>query len=86
MQKMLNSGCVVFFKKKKEGHMGWDMRSGLEISQGNVIIVIDGDLQFNSNLVFKVYDELKYNNLDLCKTYRVEREDGIYRSVISKIF
>ena len=77
--------CVVI-SKEKEGHMGWDMRSGLEISQGNVIIVIDGDLQFNSNLVFKVYDELKYNNLDLCKTYRVEREDGIYRSVISKIF
>ena len=80
-----SKNCVVI-SKEKEGHMGWDMRSGLEISQGNVIIVIDGDLQFNSNLVFKVYDELKYKNLDLCKTYRVMREDGIYRSVISKIF
>ena len=45
--------CLVI-SKEKEGHMGWDMRSGLEISEGNVIIVIDGDLQFNSNLVFKV--------------------------------
>ena len=85
LRKKCKKLCSSF--KRKKGHIvtgTW--RSGLEISQGNIIIVIDGDLQFSSNLVFKVYDELKYNNLDLCKTYRVEREDGIYRSVVSKIF
>ena len=45
-------------------------------STGNVLIVIDGDLQFDSKLVFKVYDKLKYNKLDLCKTHRIDREDG----------
>ena len=77
--------CIVISKEKK-GNMGWDMRSGLEACKGNVLIVIDGDSQFESNLVFWAYDKLIDNNLDLCKTYRIQRDDGLYRKVISKIF
>ena len=46
--------------------MGWDMRSGLDIANGDVLIVIDGDSQFDPNLVFWVYDKLESDNLDLC--------------------
>ena len=77
--------CKVISKSKK-GDMGWDMRSGLEVASGKIITVIDGDSQFESNLVYWVYDKLIDNNLDLCKTYRVKREDGIYRKFISKVF
>ena len=70
----------------KKGMMGWDMRSGLEKASGRVIVVIDGDTQFEPDLVFWVYDKLRTDNLDLCKTYRVDREDGIYRKLISNIF
>ena len=77
--------CKVVSKSKK-GDMGWDMRSGLEAASGRIITVIDGDSQFESNLVYWVYDKLIDNKLDLCKTYRVKREDGIYRKIISKIF
>ena len=72
--------------KIKKGMMGWDMKSGLEKASGRVIVVIDGDTQFEPDLVFWVYDKLRTDNLDLCKTYRVDREDGIYRKFISNIF
>ena len=77
--------CLVVSLPKR-GMMGWDMRSGLEKASGRVIVVIDGDTQFEPNLVFWVYDKLRTDNLDLCKTYRVDREDGIYRKFISNIF
>ena len=77
--------CLVVSLPKR-GMMGWDMRSGLEKASGRVIVVIDGDTQFEPNLVFWVYDKLRTDNLDLCKTYRVDREDGIYRKLISSIF
>ena len=82
----LNKNNCLVVSKPKEGMMGWDMRSGLDEAGGRVIVVIDGDTQFEPNLVFWVYDKLRTDNLDLCKTYRVDREDGIYRKLISKIF
>ena len=82
----LNKNNCLVVSLPKEGMMGWDMRSGLEKASGRVIVVIDGDTQFEPDLVFWVYDKLRTDNLDLCKTYRVDREDGIYRKFISNIF
>jgi len=59
--------------KVKQGMMGWDMRSGLEMASGRVIATIDGDGQFPMEDVVRVYDKLKNNNLDLVKTYRGTR-------------
>jgi len=66
--------------------MGWDMRSGLEIASGNTIAVLDGDGQFPLEDVARVYEELKGGDLDLVKTYRETRSDGVYRRFISGIF
>ena len=82
----LNKNNCIVVSLPKGGMMGWDMRSGLEKANGRVIVVIDGDTQFEPDLVFWVYDKLRTDNLDLCKTYRVDREDGIYRKLISIIF
>lgn len=72
--------------KVKEGMMGWDMQSGLQAATGKVIAVIDGDGQMPVEDVIRVYKKLKKNNLDLAKTYRAQRDDGVYRKIISSVY
>jgi glycosyltransferase involved in cell wall biosynthesis len=72
--------------KPKQGRMGWDMRSGLERTQGDLLAVIDGDGQFQPHDIARLYQELHAKRLDLCQTYRVARADGWKRRVISKIY
>jgi len=70
----------------KAGMMGWDMKSGLEAASGKVLVVIDGDGQMPAEDVIRVYNLLRQVNLDLAKTYRVQRDDGSYRRVISTVY
>jgi len=67
----------------KEGMMGWDMVQGLNASTGKYICVIDGDGQFPIESIKWVYDTMIESNVDIVKTYRVKREDGFYRSLVS---
>jgi glycosyltransferase involved in cell wall biosynthesis len=67
----------------KEGMMGWDMKSGLEAATGRTIAVIDGDGQMPFEDVIHVYKKLKDEGLDLVKTFRTQRGDGLYRKTIS---
>lgn len=67
----------------KKGMMGWDMRLGLDTAQGKYIGIIDGDGQFPLESIFSCFLKMESENLDFVKTYRVNREDGIYRKVIS---
>lgn len=80
------SNYMTFVAKEKKGMMGWDMRSGLDIAKGNYISVIDGDGQMPTDDLIRVYKKIKNNKLDLVKTYRVKREDGIKRKIISNIY
>ena len=70
----------------KKGMMGWDMRSGLEATTGKTLAVIDGDGQMPCEDVVRVYRKLINENLDLAKTYRFNRDDGVYRKTISIIY
>lgn len=70
----------------KEGMMGWDMRSGLEACTGCVLAVIDGDGQFPTSDIGRVYRELLAKNLDLCQIHRVRREDGWIRVIVSRVY
>ena len=72
--------------KIKKGMMGWDMMQGFEASTGKYICVIDGDGQFPIDSVLKVYDKIVAGNFDLVKTYRNQRYDGIYRTMISGVY
>lgn len=67
----------------KEGMMGWDMKSGLEAATGEVIAVIDGDGQMPFEDVVHVYRKLMDEKLDLVKTFRTQRADGLYRKTVS---
>ncbi len=72
--------------REKQGMMGWDMRSGLEAARGRHIAVIDGDGQMPMSDVIKVYRVLQVGKYDLVKTFRAQRQDGLYRRTISGIY
>jgi glycosyltransferase involved in cell wall biosynthesis len=72
--------------RPKVGMMGWDMRMGLDAARGEYIGVIDGDGQFPPESIVACLLKAKVQNLDLTKTYRVRRDDGLYRRVISAAY
>ena len=72
--------------RPKEGMMGWDMRMGLDAAHGTYIGVIDGDEQFPTEAVVDCLLKAETEGLDLVKTYRVVRHDGLYRRFISAAF
>ena len=77
---------VIAITKTKEGEMGWDMRSGLDVAKGRYIAVTDGDGQMPYEDILKIYRMIKNSNFDLCKTYRIKRCDGFYRRFISVVY
>ncbi|MBI5597912.1 MAG: glycosyltransferase family 2 protein [Elusimicrobia bacterium] len=67
----------------KKGMMGWDMRAGIDAAVGKYICVIDGDGQFPFESIFSCLLRIETEDLDLVKTYRVRRDDGLYRTLVS---
>ena len=72
--------------RPKEGWMGWDMRSGLELARGDFIGVIDGDGQMPVDDVPVLYDLIRKQGSGLVKTYRITRGDSASRRLISGVF
>ena len=72
--------------EKKKGMMGWDMKCGLKNASGKFIAITDGDGQFPLDDVGRVYKKITDENLDMAKTYRVKRGDGLYRRFLSAIY
>lgn len=77
---------VKYVSKPKEGMMGWDMKSGLELATGYYIAIIDGDGQMPVNDIIRVYQTIKNSSYDLVKTFRTKRGDGIWRKFISFVY
>ncbi len=71
---------------EKKGMMGWDARSGLEVATGQTIALIDGDGQMLPEDLLRVYQKLKADKLDMVKTYREKRFDGILRKINSDVY
>jgi len=73
----------------KAGAMGWDVKKGVAEATGKFIAFIDGDGQFPvESILSPVYCALnseaaRGEQVDLVKTYRVVRGDGLYRICIS---
>lgn len=72
--------------RPKQGMMGWDMRMGLDAARGTYIGVIDGDGQFPPESIIACLLKCELEDLDLTKTYRVIRDDGLYRRFISAVY
>ena len=77
---------IVSVAEKKAGMMGWDMRAGMAAATGKYISIIDGDGQMPVEDLVKVYRKIQNEDLDLVKTVRTTREDGIWRIIISSVF
>jgi glycosyltransferase involved in cell wall biosynthesis len=70
----------------KQGMMGWDLRSGLALATGEYLAVIDGDGQVLVEDLMRIYRLLREQGLDLAKTYRRQRGDGLKRKLLSLVF
>lgn len=70
----------------KQGMMGWDMKSGLNLAAGNYLMVIDGDSQMPVEDLARVFLKIQKEKLDLVKVYRVKRGDDYWRKTISLIY
>lgn len=74
---------IVCSAVEKQGMMGWDMRSGLSLATGEHLAVIDGDGQILVEDLVRIYRLLREQGLDLVKTYRTRRGDGLKRKLLS---
>jgi glycosyltransferase involved in cell wall biosynthesis len=70
----------------KQGGMGWDMRSGLDAAEGEVLVVIDGDGQYRTSDVVRLYTALRESGADLAKGRRTARGDGVYRRLLTTVY
>ncbi|HLX10280.1 MAG TPA: glycosyltransferase [Thermoanaerobaculia bacterium] len=77
---------IVCSAAAKRGMMGWDMRSGLALGEGDCLAVTDGDGQVRAEDLARAYRELQRGGYDLVKAARVRRGDGLTRKVISLVF
>ena len=77
---------VRYIAEPKQGAMGWDMKMGLDACRGRYIGIIDGDGQYPMESIAACFAKIKADDVDLVKTYRVDRADGLYRNVISTIY
>jgi glycosyltransferase involved in cell wall biosynthesis len=77
---------IVCSAVEKQGMMGWDMRSGLSLATGECLAVIDGDGQVLVEDLVRIYRLLCAQGLDLAKTYRTRRGDGLKRKLFSLVF
>lgn len=59
---------------------------GLSLGKYHAIGYIDGDGQINPADILNVYDKLIKGKFDICKGYRVSREDGADRKISSFFF
>ena len=77
---------VKFVSELKDGMMGWDLRKGLDMARGEYLGLIDGDGQFPIEAIFSCLSFIILEDLDLVKTYRTSREDGLLRFSISQVY
>ena len=77
---------LVVVAKEKKGWYGWDVRSGLAVSSGEVVAYIDGDGQNPVEDIVRLYDALTAEGADFGLTYRVKRHDGVERIFISRAY
>jgi glycosyltransferase involved in cell wall biosynthesis len=77
---------VRVLKERKQGAMGWDMRSGLDAATGAFLVAIDGDEQNPFEDVVRAYRLLVDSGVDVVKGRRTSRLDGPLRRLVSTVY
>jgi glycosyltransferase involved in cell wall biosynthesis len=78
--------AVRVLAERKEGAMGWDMRSGFAAATGGWLVVIDGDAQNPADDVLRMFHAMRETGVDVMKGRRTLRHDGIYRQLVSIVY
>ncbi len=81
-----NDPRILCVAEPKRGWMGWDMRTGFERARGSSIAIIDGDGQMPLTDVADLWHLLQREDLDLVKTFRITRGDGLRRRFVSNVY
>ncbi len=71
--------------QKNQGY-GFGIITGLKNAQGKYIGYGWGDGQVLASDFAKVFQELKSKKVDICKVRRINREDGLFRGIESKVY
>jgi glycosyltransferase involved in cell wall biosynthesis len=74
---------VTVVARAKAGGMGWDLRSGLDVARGSLLVYLDGDGQVSTHDALEVYRRLRETRADVVKGRREVREDGSVRTLTS---
>jgi glycosyltransferase involved in cell wall biosynthesis len=74
---------VTVVARPKHGGMGWDLRSGLDVARGSILVYLDGDGQVSTHDALEVYRRMRETGADVVKGRRDVREDGSVRTLTS---
>jgi len=69
-----------------EKGFGRALLRGLREGKGAVLGYIHADNQMSPEEIIRIYQKLVAHNLAVCKATRVNRNDGIWRFVVSKVY
>lgn len=83
--KELNHSKVVLVELRKNYGQSSAIAAGIDISKGEYIITMDGDLQNDPSDLPKMLDKLIEEDLDMITGIRQKRQDSFIRTLPSKI-
>lgn len=73
-------------KIEKKSGFGSAIIKGLETASGSVLGYMVADGQIQPAALVEVYKKLKQDNLDFCKAFRINRQDGFMRMAMSAVY
>ncbi len=74
------------FNLPKNLSYGGGITYGFERAKGNVIGWTCADEEVSAEDTYKIYSVLKNSNYDVAKALRVDRKDGTYRKITTRVF
>lgn len=82
----LKSKNIHVILNKKNLDYGGAIITGLKEAKGNIWGFTCGDGEISAEDIVRVYKEMKKRNSNIIKAVRQNREDGLVREIISKVF
>ena len=77
---------VTFVNLKKNISKAYALEVGINLCVGEIIVNIDGDLQYSTEDIIKMIRMMKNENLDIINGCREFRQDPIIMKLLSKIY
>ena len=82
------NSCPMYACWRNQRAAAWDGTCDADWTPcpGKYIDVIDGDGQFPVEAIFSCFAKIKSDDFDFVKTYRLQHQDGPYRTLISVVY